>query len=107
MKTYLDCLPSLMNQSLRAARAATDDEELHRRLLEAVAGMIPNLSLGLTPPEIAQQGYRIISRITGNHDPFQKAKAEANQTALALYPRLKKVLADEIREVLDSLLIKN
>ena len=94
MRTYLDCLPCLVNQALKAARAATDDEEVHRRVLDAVAGMIPNLSLDLRPPEIAQQGYRLIYEIVGDSDPFRKAKAEANQMALALYPRLKKVLTN-------------
>lgn len=26
MRTYLDCIPCLMNQALRAARLATDDD---------------------------------------------------------------------------------
>lgn len=94
MNTYLDCLPCLMNQALRAARAATDDEAVQRQVVNAVAAMIPELSLGLKPPEIAQRGYRLISQITGNHDPFYKAKVEANQAALALYPHLKKLAAD-------------
>jgi len=94
MKTYLDCLPCFMSQALKAARATTGDEEVHRRVLDAVAGMTPELPLGLTPPEIAQQVYRLTYQIIGDCDPFRKAKIEANQMALALYPRLKKVLAD-------------
>jgi uncharacterized protein with ATP-grasp and redox domains len=70
MKTYLDCLPCLMSQALRAARAATDDEEVQRQVVNAVAAMIPELSLGLKPPEIAQRGYRLISQVTGNNDLF-------------------------------------
>jgi uncharacterized protein with ATP-grasp and redox domains len=101
MKTYLDCLPCLMSQALKAARVATDDEEVHRRVLDAIAGIIPGLPLGLTPPEIAQQGYRVIYQIIGDSDPFRKAKVEANQMVLALYPRLKRLLADSQ----DSLLI--
>lgn len=93
MKIYLDCLPCFMSQALKAARAATDDEEVHRRVLDAVAGMIPGLPLGLTPPEIAQQVYRLTYQIIGDCDPFYKAKVEANQMALELYPRLKKELA--------------
>ena len=54
--------------------------------------MIPDLSLGLRPPEIAQLGYRLISRITGDNDPFRKAKAEANRAALAIYPQLRKLV---------------
>jgi uncharacterized protein with ATP-grasp and redox domains len=92
MKTYLDCLPCLMSQALKAARAATNDEEVQRQVLNAVASMIPELSLGLKPPEIAQLGYRLIGQITGNNDPFHQAKVEANRTALELWPKLKQLV---------------
>ena len=92
MKTYLDCLPCLMSQALKTARAATDDKETQRKVVNAVSGLIPELSLGLKPPEIAQRGYRLISQITGNNDPFHQAKVEANRTALALWPRLKQLV---------------
>jgi len=94
MKTYLDCLPCLLNHSLKAARAVTDDEDIHRQVLNAMAAMIPQLSLGLKPPEIAQEAYRLIRQITGHSDPFHKVKAEANADALALYPRLAKIVVD-------------
>ena len=93
MKTYLDCLPCLVNQSLRAVRAITDDEEIHRRVIIALAARIPELSLDMKPPEIAQQGYRLIKEITGNNDPFRKVKIEANETVLKLYPHLKVLVA--------------
>lgn len=94
MRVYLDCLPCLLRQALEAARAATEDENIHRRVINSVAGMIPQFSLGLTPPEIAQQSYQLIYRITGNSDPFRQAKVEANREALALYPRLKEAVAN-------------
>jgi uncharacterized protein with ATP-grasp and redox domains len=94
MKTYLDCLPCLLNQVLKAARAATDDEGLQRKVLNSVANMIPHLPLDLSPPEIAQRGYQLTYQITGDNDPFRKAKAEANHAVLAIYPRLKQVVAD-------------
>ena len=102
MRTYLDCLPCLLSQALKAARAATDDEEVQRQVIDAVAKLIPQLSLGLRPPEIAQQGYRLIYQITRNDDPFYKAKVEANQAALALYPRLKEVVADSEEPLLTA-----
>jgi len=93
LRSYLDCLPCLLNQALKAARAATSDEELQRKVLNSVASMIPKLSLDLKPPEIAQHCYRLIHQITGNNDPFHEAKVEANSTALALYPHLKETVA--------------
>ena len=89
MKTYLDCLPCLLSQALKAARAATDDENVQRTVINSIVGIIPQLSLGLKPPEIAQRVYQLIYQITGNSDPFREAKAEANHAALALYPHLK------------------
>jgi len=94
LKTYLDCLPCLLSQALRAARAATDDENVHRMVINSVASMIPELSLGLRPPEIAQRGYQLIYQITGSSDPFHQAKIEANRAALAIYPRLKEMIAN-------------
>lgn len=94
MKTHLDCLPCLLSQALRAARAATDDENVHRMVINSVASMMPELSLGLRPPEIAQRGYQLIYQITGSSDPFRQAKIEANRAALAIYPHLKQKIAN-------------
>lgn len=100
MRIYLDCLPCFFRQALEAARAATDDEYVHRRVLNSVASMIPEIPLDARPPEIAHQVYTLISRITGNSDPYREAKTKANQMALALYPRLKQAVADSEDPVL-------
>jgi uncharacterized protein with ATP-grasp and redox domains len=102
MKTYLDCLPCFMRQALGAARVASDDEHVHRRVLDSVASMIPQFSLELTPPEIAQQSYRLAYQIIGNSDPFHQAKVEANQMALSIYPHLKEVVADSADPLLTA-----
>ena len=92
MKTYLECLPCLMNQALKAARAATDDEVIQRQVVNAVASLIPQLPLDLKPPEIGQRGYRLIRQITGNNDPFHHSKVEANRAVLSIYPRLQQLV---------------
>jgi len=74
---------------LAAARISSKDETVHRHVLNAVALMIPDLALNATPPEIAQQVYRIVYKITGNKDPYLDAKKIANQATLSLYTRMK------------------
>ena len=93
MKTYLDCLPCFFRQALGAARAATDDERIQRQVMDTVAEMIPAFPLDITPPEIAQQVYRAVYRITKNDDPYREAKKQSNEKALALYPHLKEIVA--------------
>ena len=68
---------------------STADETVQRRILNSVAYMIPDLSAGVTPPEIAQQVYRVVYEITGNNDPYREAKNRANELAMSLYPRMK------------------
>jgi uncharacterized protein with ATP-grasp and redox domains len=54
--------------------------------------MIPDLALTVTPPEIAQQVYRIVYEITGNNDPYAEVKKNANRSAMSLYSRMKDVV---------------
>lgn len=89
MKTYLDCIPCFLRQALAATRMSTDDETVQRHVLNSVSYMIPDLALGVTPPEIARQVYRIVYEITGNNDPYRAAKQSANQSAMSLYARMK------------------
>jgi uncharacterized protein with ATP-grasp and redox domains len=99
LKAYLDCLPCLLNQSLRVAREVTRDEAMQKKVMDRVAQMIPELPLGLKPPEMTRLGYRIINEITGNNDPFRRIKDEANQAVLAACPRLKKLVPDTADEL--------
>ncbi len=89
MRTYLDCIPCLMGQALRAGRIATRDEKIIKRLLDEVGLMIKDLSLENTPPESADQVYRKIRELTGMPDPYQKIKVETTRKILAMYPSLK------------------
>lgn len=89
MKTSFDCIPCFFRQALATARISSEDERVHRHVLNAVALMIPDLVLNATPPEIAQRVYEIIYEITGNNDPYIEVKKIANQTALSLYTRMK------------------
>ena len=63
MKTYLDCIHCFSRQALAAARISSTDETTHQRVLNSVAFMIPDLALNATPPEIAQQVYRVIGSL--------------------------------------------
>ncbi len=74
---------------MAAARISSEDETVQRRVMNAVALMIPDLALKATPPEIAQQVYRIVHEIAGNNDPYIDAKKSANESALSLYTRMK------------------
>jgi len=89
VRTYLDCYPCFLNQALRAARIATDDEAKIKRVLDEVGMMLKEIPLDSTPPESGRLIYRKISEITENIDPYRKIKKESTEKALSLYPYLK------------------
>lgn len=89
MKTYLDCFPCFLEQALRAARIATDDEKKIKRVLDEVGMMLVNIPLESTPPESGRLIYHKVSEITGNLDPYREIKRESTKKALSLYPSLK------------------
>ena len=45
-------MPCFLRQALDAARMVTDDAATHRRVVDAVAMMIPKFPIDVTPPEI-------------------------------------------------------
>lgn len=100
MRTYLDCIPCLMNQALRAARLATDNQEIIKRVMDEVGLMIKDIPMENPPPKTAMRVYRIVAEITGNSDPCRNLKSHHTRMALELYPTLK----EKINQSSDRLL---
>ena len=77
MRTYLDCFPCFLNQALRAARIATGDEKMIKRVLDEVGMMLKDIPLASTPPESGRLIYRKVSEVTGSLIPTGILKKKA------------------------------
>ena len=93
MRTYLDCIPCLMNQALRAARLATDNEEIIKTIMDEVGLMIKDIPMENPPPKTALRVYRIVAELTGNPDPCRDLKNDHTCKVLELYPTLKEKIS--------------
>ncbi len=93
MKTYLDCYPCLVRQALESARLAGADERTQELVLDEVLRTLADLEATRTPPETGYLIRRIVCRRVGDGDPFRAAKDESTRQALAMYPRLKELVA--------------
>lgn len=89
MRTYLDCLPCLLQQALEAARVATDDESIHREVMTRVSAFLAKVSLDKSPPDIGRTVHAMIRDISGNEDPYADKKRYSNEHALSLLPDLR------------------
>lgn len=92
MKTYLDCIPCFFKQALFAARAALDDDEKIKQVLDRIGMLVSEIPLHRPPAETGREVYRTVREVTGVDDPFAGLKAESIKKALALYPSLKEVV---------------
>jgi len=93
MRTYLDCLPCFVRQTLEAVRFVTDDEAVHAEVLRQILLAASEMDLGMAPPAMGQRIHRLIREVTGNADPYRQVKERFNRLALTLYPDLKRRVA--------------
>ena len=89
MEATLDCLECILAQSLRAARVATTDPDLQRRILDSVTRKIPGMDLRRSPAELSLAAYDIAAAVTGNVDPYKALRFAQNEAALRLEPELR------------------
>jgi uncharacterized protein with ATP-grasp and redox domains len=89
VKTYFDCVPCLVRQSLDAIRCHTSDEVIHERLLREVLRAAGEMDLRQPAPRMAQQVHRRIRELSGQSDPYREAKDRFNQLGLEWYPTLR------------------
>jgi hypothetical protein len=90
MRTYLDCIPCFVRQTLDVCRFVSDDEAFHEHIVREILATISRVNTKQNPPTTAMQLHRIIREMTGNTDPYRKAKHDANQAALELLPSLRR-----------------
>ncbi len=93
MKTYLECIPCFIKQSLEAARMATDDEKIHAEVLREVMKHLQTISFNDSPPELSREVHKIIRNITKSTDPYKKVKDQSNKIAKNQYPHLRKLVS--------------
>lgn len=94
MKTFFDCIPCFLRQSLDSVRMTTPDETIHERLLREVLRALAGMDMRQSPPAMAQRIHRLIRELTGQDDPYRAVKDRFNRLALSIYP--------ELRERVDS-----
>jgi len=93
MRTYFECIPCFVRQTLEAVRLATDDDEIHERVLRQALRTASEMDLRNSPPQMGQRMHRLIRELVGD-DPYRQVKEHSNRFALKLYPGLKRTVKE-------------
>ena len=94
MKTFFDCIPCIIRQTLDSVRLVTPDETVHQRVLREVLRAAAEADLHQTPPEMAQWIHRRIREHVDQSDPYRQIKDRFNRMALKLYATLQDWVED-------------
>ena len=94
MRTYFDCIPCFVRQSLDAVRLITGDESIHEQVLREVLRVTSTADLHQSPPEMGQKIHRLIRQLTEIDDPYLQIKKHFNTSALTLYPKLQQIITE-------------
>ncbi len=89
MRTYLECIPCIIEQAIDVTNQLTQDEEKREELIQKVLMTLSGVSYHHPPPYLGREAHRVIRKVLNNHDPFFKLKREFNHVAKKLYPSLK------------------
>ncbi|NLW50589.1 MAG: DUF89 family protein [Candidatus Brocadiaceae bacterium] len=89
MKTYLECLPCFVQQTLDAVSMVTDDHGLRMRIMRRALQFLGDFPDDEPPPPMAARIHRLIREQTGCADPYRQVKDDANAHAHALVPRMR------------------
>ncbi|MBN1395326.1 MAG: DUF89 family protein [Pirellulales bacterium] len=86
MKTFFDCIPCLVRQTLDSLRSTTGDERIQESILREVLRRLAEMDFQRPPAAMAQVIHHLVREATGNGDPHLEKKRRLNDMALKLYP---------------------
>ncbi len=105
MKTYKDCTPCFYKQARESARIAGAKESQQKKISDELAKVLKQYPTDECPPYMGRILYKLVSKVTGKNDPYEKIKRQSNKLALALYPELKKKIESSPDRLLEAVML--
>ena len=94
MKTYIDCIPCFLKQSLKVVSKVGKDELFQAGIMKEILAALSQADFSQPPPQIKSLVDEVISRKMGISDLYKQDKIYSNDLVISLYPDLKE-LADK------------
>lgn len=94
MKAHPECDLCFQRQARDAAERVGLSAERTEYLLGEVRRELGRIPIDVTPPVRASRIHALVREVSGDPDPYRRAKQDATHHALSLYPRLKRMLEE-------------
>jgi len=97
MRTYHECIPCFVKQTLTVMDMVKLDDVQREQTLRCVLHKLSTIDFDLSPPAMAREIHQLIRQQSGIHDPYKLEKERDQQLALQLLPQLEQdvLMADD------------
>jgi len=105
MKTFPECIPCFIRQSIQAAKFAGASDQEQKKIADRTEEYLKDIDLNQLPPKISRNMHVEIRRLLNNSDPYKSIKEKYNNIALSMYDELKEKIKKSKDRLLTSLRI--
>lgn len=101
MKTFPECIPCFMRQSIRSAKFAGASPKVQKEIAYQIEEYLKNINMEDIPPKTSRNMHVKLKKLLNNKDPYKIIKDKYNNIALSMYNGLK----EKIKKSNDRLLM--
>lgn len=103
MQAHLDCVYCTVRQALEAARLASADIDVHKKVVLKSLEALMKYDSYRTPAEMGGIIHKLVKEYSGNPDPYKRVKEDSIEMARGVYPRLKRFVEGQDDRLLRAL----
>jgi uncharacterized protein with ATP-grasp and redox domains len=105
MKIWPDCIPCILNMTLKAARLTLKDEEQARTFMKEVLTFdyFNGTDWSMTSPEVIKHIWMKLIETSGKPDPMKEIKEAQNRKALDIYSIARELVFKSREPLLDAI----
>jgi uncharacterized protein with ATP-grasp and redox domains len=92
LQSTFSCIPCLISQAIETVQYSIKDKKKQHEVINRVLHFLGKADLHQSPPELLKHIYKIISKITGNNDPYHDMRLLCNKRLYEKYDDLKRLV---------------
>jgi len=93
MKSFKECKACIQRQAIQVTELAVKDKKTREKIFKEVEKALNSMDIeSMSPPEATEIIHKIVKRISGIIDPYDRLKKESNELALNLYSKMKEMV---------------
>jgi uncharacterized protein with ATP-grasp and redox domains len=104
MKTFIDCIPCFVKQTVACLEKAACSESAREQILRKVLRLMSEMDFCTSPPAMAKQIHNAVSEIANGADMYVEDKRMLNDYAMSLIPDMRKLLARNPESLFENLI---